>query len=58
MYTCRHTVATKLGNTPGMSYPWAANRMGNIVKMFMKTYVHVDEDRNAEMSDLVANRLI
>ncbi|WEV70895.1 hypothetical protein OZY43_00160 [Lactobacillus sp. ESL0785] len=55
MYTCRHTVATKLSNTPGMSYPWAASRMGYMVKMFMKTYVHVDEDRNIEMSDLVVN---
>lgn len=53
MYTCRRTVATKLGNTPGMSYPWAASRMGHTVKMFMKTYVHVDEDRNIEMLDLI-----
>lgn len=26
MYTCRHTAATKLGNTPSMSYPWIASR--------------------------------
>lgn len=37
MYTCRHTVATKLGNISGMSYSWAASRMGHTVKMFMKT---------------------
>jgi len=28
MYTCRHTVATKLGNTPRMSYSWAASCIG------------------------------
>lgn len=49
-------MATKLGNTPDMSYPWSANRMGHTVKMFMKTYVHVDEDRNAEMSDLIMEK--
>ena len=54
MYTCRHTVATKLGNTPGMSYPWAASRFGHSLKMFMRTYVHVDEDRNEEMLNLLA----
>ena len=32
MYTCRHTVATKLGNTQGMSYPWVANRLGHSLK--------------------------
>lgn len=52
MYTCRHTVATKLGNTPGMSYHWAASRLGHSLKMFMRTYVHVDEDRNEEMLNL------
>lgn len=29
--------------------------MGYTVKMFMKTHVHVDEDRNIEISDLVMN---
>lgn len=53
MYTCRHTCATKLGNTPGMSYPWAASRLGHSVKTFMRTYVHVDEDRNEEMLKLI-----
>lgn len=38
MYICRHTVATKLGNTLGMSYPWAANRLGHSLEMFMHTY--------------------
>lgn len=53
MYTCRHTVATKLGNTPGMSYPWAASRLGHSLKMFMRTYVHVDRDRSEQMLNLV-----
>lgn len=45
--------ATKLGNTPGMPYPWAANRLGHSVKTFMRTYIHVDEDRNEEMLKLI-----
>lgn len=53
MYTCRHTKATKLGNTPGMSYPWAASRLGHTVEMFMKRYVHVDKDRSQQMLELV-----
>lgn len=55
MYTCGRIVAIKLGNTSRMSYPLAASRMGHTVKMFIKTYVHVDEDRNIEMSDLAMN---
>lgn len=55
VYTCRHTVATRLDNTPRMSYPWAASRMRHTVKMFMKTYVHADKDRNIEMSGLGMN---
>lgn len=53
MYTCRHTVATKLANTPGMKYPWAANRLGHSVDMFLRTYVHVNQDKDEEMLDLI-----
>ncbi|CAM2911920.1 MULTISPECIES: tyrosine-type recombinase/integrase [Lactobacillus] len=53
MYTCRHTVASKLANTPGMKYPWAANRLGHSVDMFLRTYVHVDQDKDEEMLDLI-----
>lgn len=55
MYTCRHTVATKLGNTAGMSYPWAASRMGHSLEMFMKTYVHADKNKSQDMMDLMNN---
>lgn len=57
MYTCRHTVATKLGNTPGMSYPWAASRMGHSLEMFMKTYVHADKNKSQDMMDLMNSTL-
>lgn len=53
MYTCRHTVATKLGNTPGISYPWAAFRLGHTTEMFLKTYVHVAKDKSQAMMDLL-----
>lgn len=53
MYTCRHTVATKLGNTPGILYPWAASRMGHSLELFMKTYVHDDKSKSQAMMDLM-----
>ena len=57
MYTCRHTVATKLGNTPNMSYPWAASRLGHSLQMFMRTYVHPDKDLDQSMLELTMTSL-
>lgn len=53
MYTCRHSVASRLANTPGMSYPWAAARMGHTVDMFLKTYVHAMQDQTSDMLNLI-----
>lgn len=44
LYTCRHSVATLWANSPDVSYPWLAGRLGNSVPVLLSTYVHPVED--------------
>ncbi len=40
----RHSVATELAHTPGISYADAADYLGHSIEVFMSTYVHATND--------------
>lgn len=50
IYTCRHTIVTKLVNSPGnmMSISWLASRLGHTPETLRKYYLHEDKDISKE----------
>lgn len=52
-YNCRHTVASKWANTPGIALSFLAFRLGHSVQQLLKTYVHEDSDRSHSMMALM-----
>jgi len=40
-----------------MPYPWAAEKMGHSLQMFMNTYVGVDPAMNRQMAALWTNKM-
>lgn len=50
IYTCRHTIVTKLVNSPNsmLSINWLASRLGHTPQTMQKFYLHEDKDISKE----------
>lgn len=52
----RHSVATALAHTPGLSYADAANFLGHSLEVFMNTYVHATNDGIWSCATAITNK--